>query len=180
MDGVSLRFSEFVRQREAGLRRMLALFESNHGWRPLYATGPDSDLLGRPLAELDATTGTPARVELDSDEALDAQRPGARVVPSAVSGRIHGDLESGARLAVAVNGVVRGATRTFRHGGETRFGAIVPPDSFVDRPDSLEILVVRGTGAGRRVVPLGVERPVEYRLAEESGATTIVGGGRNA
>jgi hypothetical protein len=169
-----------VRHRETGLRRITKLFGPNNGWAPLYATGPDADLLGRSLAQLVTGPDTSAKVELDSAESLDSYRPGARLIPSFVTGRIVGDLGAGARLAVAVNGMVGGVTESFNNGGEIRFAAMVPPDALTGGPNSLEVLAITGTGARRRLAPLDLGRPVDYRLSEHDGVTTIVGAGREA
>jgi hypothetical protein len=177
---VTIPFADFVRLREAGARRMTGLFGSGDGWRRVYATGPDEDLLGRPLLRLVADADPPARVELDSAESLDSYRPGARLAPSFVTGRIVGGLGEGARLAVAVNGVIAGVTQSFSHGDETRFAGMVPPVALAEGRNALEILAITGLGTRRRLTPLELGRPVEYRLGEDDGVTTISGAGRTA
>jgi hypothetical protein len=177
---VSASFADFVHRREAGLRRITRLFGSNDGWAPVYATGPDADLLGRSLAQVATGPDARARVELDSAESLDSYQPGARLIPSFVTGRILGDLRAGGRLAVAVNGVVGGVTESFSNGDEIRFAAMVPPDSLTAGHNSLDVLAIAGTGAQRRLAPLDLGRPVAYRLNEKGGVTTIVGAGRTA
>ena len=51
---LSVPFGEYVRQREAGLRRILDLFGSGDGGSGLYANGAGADLLARPVARVAA------------------------------------------------------------------------------------------------------------------------------
>lgn len=175
---LSVPFDEYVRRREAGLRRILDLFGSGDGGSGLYANGPGTDLLARPVARFARAAPAGGRVELDSADLLDSFRPGARLVPSFVSGRITGAVAAGVPLAVAVNGRVAGTTESFQDGDDVRLAAVVPASAFRSGANSLEIFAIEGEGSGRRLAALETERPEAYRLVEEDGETTIEGGGR--
>jgi hypothetical protein len=178
-DNLTLGFDDYIRRREAALKRMLFLFGSDDGGARLYANGANPDLLGRPVARLASAPAGDVRVELDSSELLDDFRPGAHVVPSFVSGRIEGGLALGTSLAVAVNGRIGAITESFRgDDGDTRLAAIVPVSAFRAGANSLEIFAVAGRGAQRRLTSLATERPSEYRLREADGKTTVEGDGR--
>jgi hypothetical protein len=176
----SMSFGEFVRRRRAGLDRRLFLFGANDGGARLYASGPDFDLLGRRVGRLRTAARRRARVELDGDELLEDYRPGQKVAPSFVSGRLVGDAEAGTRLAVAVNGVVRAITTAFLDGEEHRMAAIVPAAAFRAGGNAVDVFAIEGQRDARTFARVMTERPREYRLVERDGTTTIVGAGREA
>jgi hypothetical protein len=171
-------FAGFVRDKQAGLRRMVSLFGSDDKGRRLYALGPNSDLLGRSATQVRQVAATGGRVELDSRSLLDHFRPGGRLVPSFVSAQIAGGVPAGAPVAVAVNGTIRSVTRTFVDDGQVRMAAIAPADSFRRGSNQVEAFVVSGTGTGRRLRPLATGQSRDYRLVERGGKTQIESGGR--
>jgi hypothetical protein len=169
---------DFVRNRKAALRRMIGMFGSDDGGRRLYANGANWDLLGRATRSLSRSAAAGARAELDSADLLDGHRPGARLVPSYLSGRLTGGIEPGASLAVAVNGRIRAVTESFDYGGEVRMAAVIPPGAFRAGENEVEVLEVRRAGASRQLAALLTERPESFRLVERGGATIVVGEGR--
>jgi Sulfatase len=171
---LTLAFDDYVRRREAGLRRMVRLFGSDDRGARLYANGPNWDLLGRSVARLPSAPSPGARAELDSAQQLDDFSPDGRVVPSFVSGRIEGGLGPGVSLAVAVNGRIGAVTESFTNEGELRLAGIVPVSAFRAGSNSLAIYAVQGTGAQRRLAPLETARPTGYRLVGDA----IEGGGQ--
>jgi hypothetical protein len=175
---LTLAFPDFVREQRAGLRRMVGLFGSDDGDGRLYANGPNWDLLGRPARQLGRAAATGGRLEFDSTSGLDDFHPGARLVPSFLSGRITGGVDAGASLAVAVNGTIRSVTRSFTDRGELRMAAVVPVSAFRPGANSVDVFAVDGSGSARRLASLATERPSVYRLAERDGRTTIEAKGR--
>jgi hypothetical protein len=168
-------FSQFVRQHEAGLRRLLHVFPAGHGTAPLYGNGRNSDLLGESVDSTARAAAVGARLRLDSDDVFASFRPGARLVPSFISGVIEGHVRPGESVAVAIDGTVRGVTETFSDEDGVRIAAIVPSASFKAGSNSVEVFLVRGEGPARRLAPVQTQRPESYRLAGD----TITGGGRN-
>lgn len=175
---VGASFDAFVRQRKAGLRRMLRLTGSDVGWSTLFASGQSSALLGRRAAELSTAAPAPARVEFDSAELFRPVSAESRLVPSFVTGRIVGELGAGQRLAVAVNGKIRGLTASFRDGEDVRLGAMVPSETFHAGANEVEVFAVKAEGSTMSLLRLGGERPASYRLVEKDGETLVVGAGR--
>ncbi len=173
-DPVELSFADFVRERERGLRRMLATFGSDDGGAGLYATGPDRGLLGRPVAGLPAA-GSAGRVNLDSTTLLASFRPGGLAVPSFVTGKISGRAPVGSRVAVAVNGTVRGVSVTFREDGRHRFAVMVPPSAFRRGANAVDVYAAEGPVGSPRLAALSTEQADQYRLVERGGSITIVG-----
>jgi Sulfatase len=171
-------FDQFVREKQAGLRRMVRLFGSDDGGRRLYALGPNSDLLGRSATRLQQVAATGGRVELDSRSLLDHFRPGERLVPSFMSAQIAGGVPAGAPLAVAVNGTIRSVTQTFVDQGQMRMAAIAPADAFSAGSNSVDVFAVRGSGSRRALAPLTTGQGEQFRLVQSGGATALEAGSR--
>ncbi len=85
-DFVTLPFTDFVRERGAALRRMIRLFGADDGGAGLFAAGPDGDLLGRRVAQLEVADRAAGQLNLDSTELLVSFRTGSPTVPSFVTG----------------------------------------------------------------------------------------------
>jgi hypothetical protein len=167
-------FSGFVRRHDAGLRRMLSLYAAGAGTGELYANGPNADLLGQAAGRIPAVASTGTRLELDSTNVFAPFRPGARLVPSFISGVIGGGVRPGESLAVAVDGKIRGLSESFSSQDGVRMAAIVPASSFEAGRNTVAVYAVRGQGDARRLAPLAIQRPESYRLAGD----TLTGGGR--
>jgi hypothetical protein len=173
---VTASFPAFVRAREAGLRRMIALFGSDDGGSGLYATGVGRDLLGRPIRTLVTAAAPPGRVDFSNAQVFAPLNPKAAVIPSFLNGRVTGGVEAGTPIAVAVNGRVRGVSETFADGSETRFAVMVPPTSFQRGRNRIDVLAINRTGPGTRLTALEVARPAEYRIVDRDGKQVLVGG----
>ena len=169
-DEVTMPFPEFVRRRDARVNGMLADF----GTAPsgLYGVGPDGDLSGRPVSELAPPTTGEGRFELDAGGLLASVDPRGSVVPSFITGRVT-DVAPRARLAIAVNGRVAATTVSYADDGLRRFAAIVSPSAFVRGRNTVEVIAVTGTGAGRRLERLRGSA-LGYRLVRDGGRETIV------
>ncbi len=174
---VRVPFADYLRRREAGLRRMIRLFGSGDGGAGLYATGPDADLVGRSARPLAATGAPKFRVELDSMDVLNPLQPRAEVVPSFVTGRLEGYIPPGSSVAVAINGRVWSTTQTFVDGQDQRVAAMVPPEVFRSRLNQVELFVVSGSGPARRLIALQTDRAGQLQLVERDGETLIAAGG---
>jgi hypothetical protein len=169
-------FAEFVKDRQAGLRRILSLFGSDDGGRGLYASGPGRELLGRSTATLVTDSDHSARVDFSDSQAFGTVRPSAPVIPTLFSGRITGPVKPGTSVAVAVNGRVRGVSETFDDGGETRLAVMVPPSSFKAGRNRIEVMTIDRIGPRPHVTALDVTRAADYRLVERDGAQVLLGG----
>ena len=94
------------------------------------------------------------------------------MVPSFVTGQAGGrSVREGARLAVAVNGTIRGVSLGFRYRNGVRIAAMVPPGSFRTGSNVVDVFSIEGSGAGRRLNRLDTERSSGYRLVERSRRT---------
>lgn len=97
----------------------------------LYRIGPDSDLIGRGLEDLEV--GAPADVTAVVEG-----------VGAYVSGQI--SLDAPARLAVVVDGVVVATPTAYQEvPGDSQFFAMVPPPWRTDDPRKVQVFVMTGS-----------------------------------
>jgi hypothetical protein len=165
---LSLPFDDFLRRRDALVRRNRAAFGA--GAEGLYEGGPAADLIGRQVASLAASTGA-GRFTLDGAGLLADVDPRAGVVPALVSGHLTG-VPAGTRLAVAVDGRVAASAVTFDDDGDERFAAVVPAGAFTERRNSIELIAL--TAAGPRRLRGST---ATYRLVD-GGEAVVDGSGR--
>ena len=132
---LSLPFEEYVRRRDALVRRNLAAFRAGA-----------ADLIGRDVGSLGAPLGA-GRFTLNGAGLLADVHPHAAIVPGLVSGTVAG-LPGNARLAVAVDGRVVASAVTFRDGDAESFAAMVPAAAF--RPGPADVELIAATAAGPR------------------------------
>ena len=162
-------FREFVRRRDAIVSGIAAAFGRSPG--DLYRIGPDKDLLGRDVDSL-AARASPASFELDASGLVAAVNPKGRVVPSFLTGQVHG-VPKGARLALAVGGRVATVTIPYQDDDVRRFSAIVPPTAFVGGANDVEAVAITGHGPGRTLARLR-GGPVDYRLVGKANGQALV------
>jgi hypothetical protein len=140
---VELPFGDFVRMRDGEALAMRFRQGPGRGWAGIYALGADSDLFGRPIDGLRPGAASGLRASIDRPEAYRSVDPAGSEVPAFVGGRLSG-APGDARLAIVVNGVIRGTASSY--AGGTRFGGFVPPSAF--RPGSNEVRLYAITGEG--------------------------------
>jgi hypothetical protein len=132
---VSVRLSELRRRQQAGLQRRAALF-GRGSFDGVYRFG--SSLVGRRVADLAAVSGT-GSATLNGASLFDDVDVRSDLVPSYLTGRVSG-VGSGARLAIAVNGVVAAVTQTYG----SRFAAMISPESLRAGKNDVAVYAVRG------------------------------------
>ena len=111
-----------------------------------------ADLLGVSVADIDLQSGSGmsatirdldnyANVDVDGSSLPAWIRGGITPTPTDTDDMI---------IAVAVNGRIVAITRTFvNDDGNTEYGMLIPPSSFVDGPNDVELILVRGEGSER-------------------------------
>jgi hypothetical protein len=136
-------------------------------WASVYRIGPNPQLLGRRLAQLDvggsvagalhaARRDDRVRARIANAGLLDGVEPGAPIRPTRVTGRIAGGSAAGTReLALVVNGRIRAVGRSFHLGRRpAEFFSLVFPERALRRGrNHVELLEV--VDDGRTFVPLG-------------------------
>lgn len=128
---------------------------------PEFGGGRDADLVGRTAG--DAATLSGASFELDGGGLFADVDPRGAIVPAFVTGEVAG-LPDAARLAVAIDGRVAGMAAHWRDGDVTRFSALVPPTAYARGANSVDLIVIQGSGADRRLARLPGAQ-LGYRLA---------------
>jgi hypothetical protein len=112
-------------------------------WAQAYRVGPRPDLLGRRPAGLRAR---PASVSVAYNDLFAHVSRRARIIPSRVTGRLHGvPVGEHRNLALAVNGRVRATSRSFDFGrGEPEYYSFMVPEIAL-RPGAnrLQVLELR-------------------------------------
>ena len=110
--------------------------------RSLFRFGPRRDAVGRRVSEFARRSGGPAaKIHGQQDfRRVDLAGP---VLPTRVTGELAGvGADANVWVAIAVNGVVRATTRSYRSGEVRRFDTYVPEPELVDGSNRVEVFAV--------------------------------------
>ena len=132
----------------AAVDRKVRLFGSDGNPYLIPRDSPHHELIGRAVEELRVSNASE-----DLEFALDVHgdfsnvAPDGRFLPAQLAGRAwwHGS-DDPAVVAVAIDGIVRATTRTYRfedRGVEHTWSLVLPPDSFRSGENQVEIFMVR-------------------------------------
>jgi hypothetical protein len=99
---------------------------------------------------IDAATGVTGNIRnKPAYTSVDLNGP---VIPAWTSGRIQGVGNEPAIIAILVNDEIAALTRTtINENGDVEYGAIVPPDAFVEGRNDVELAVVTPDGDAWRL-----------------------------
>jgi hypothetical protein len=159
--GTSVPLEDFRRDEVRTLRRLTALLGPAQDWSAVYRIGSHRDLLGAGAHRVRRAPETDASASLVDPSRYESVDPDGLTVPSVIEGELEG-VEPGEELAIAVEGRIAAMTRAFEAVGVVRFVALVPPRTFVEGANRIEVFRVAGSG-GRadggsrrvRLEPLG-------------------------
>ena len=146
---VTLSRARLLALKRLALRRKVALFGS--GRRTLYDFGPHRWLLGRPVSSLRVVEGGPVKARLNDADDYAKVRLEAGFLPAHPTGEITGGRGGSRRdVAVAVNGVVRGVTRSVRLRGRVPeyFSVLIDPRSLVKGRNQVEVFALSDSDEG--------------------------------
>jgi hypothetical protein len=144
-----------VREREAALHGVLSLFGSGDAEPGLYGIGPNRELIGRNVSELDVADAGELRAGVDQERELRAVNLTAEYVPVRLTGRISGGASDGPRgLAVALNGRIVAVARSYRDEGEERLSILLPERALRQGPNEFDIFWVTGEAGTARLIRL--------------------------
>ena len=124
--------AEVARRRDAAVRRKLALFGSGRDLEPLYRIGPHPELVGRAVAGIPQSGGSPAASFHQSEELRDLD-PASGFLPGEITGEVPNGRPGGGRpIALALDGTIAATGSTFSLEGSTaeNFELIVPESVF--------------------------------------------------
>jgi hypothetical protein len=138
----------FKAEKQALVDRKVALFGSGaDGPDRIYRVGPNRELVGEPVSSLPAGGASGATVSLTDPDAYDDVDLEGPVLPVWVTGKVSGG-DGSLDVAIAVNGVVRAVSNTFRlaNGDEDLIAALIPPSSLRAGRNTVEIYEVTSSG----------------------------------
>jgi hypothetical protein len=124
----------------------------------LFRIGPHPELIGRLVADLRRSDDSPTELALTRGGSVYSNDPSA-LVPCYIEGRIvaRAELQEPVALAVAVNGVIRASTRTYRFDRfRNRFTAMVPESAYHEGQNDVQFYVVTGSAPNVRLTQCAV------------------------
>lgn len=173
-DPVSVPFGTFRRLRDAAVLNMARLFGVGNGASGVFQPPGDLEYVGRPVSSDKAAPRSSMRAELDFPGLYADVEPGGSLVPAFVTGRLTGDAAPGTRLAVAVNGRVRGLASAYSAPDGMRFGAIVAPAAFRPGTNKVEVFAITsGDGTERLALVPRTDTAISGKLLTTDGSQVI-------
>ena len=149
VNSFSTPFARAEALREQANARKEALFGSG-SWGPkLAATGLYWQLVGRPVAQLQAMGSLDATATVDKvgSRLLHALPKGSLLAPSPLGGTVSG-LQPGTTIALAVNGRVAAVSQVYRQlGGGLRFSLLPSDTAFRPGRNGARAFVVTGAAS---------------------------------
>lgn len=140
---------EFDAEKQALIDRKVALFGSGaDGPDRIYRVGPNRQLIGQRVADLDVGPPSAAKVALTDPGAYDDVDLDGAALPTWVTGTVSG-ADRKLDVAIAVNGVVRAVSNTFRlaNDDDDLIAALIPPSALRAGRNTVEVYAVSGSGA---------------------------------
>jgi hypothetical protein len=123
-----------------------ALFRGTDPAR-IFRTGPNRELMGRPIASLPRGPASPLRYVLPAEQRSFDFDPRSGAVPGIAAGLLRGPRASGRELVLALNGRVAATPVSHPSGSDVRFEALLP--EHVIRPGRNRLEVYEMTTGGR-------------------------------
>ena len=140
---VTISRARLMALKRQALRRKIALFGS--GRRTLFDFGPNRGLRGRPVGRLRVVEGGALLARLNDPADYERVRPEGSFLPVHITGRILGGRGRSRRdIAVAINGVIRGVSRSvrLRRRRPEYFTVIVDPRALVKGRNEVQVFAV--------------------------------------
>ncbi len=171
---------EIRRDLDANVAWKHALFGTQGGPERLFTAYDPGGVLGRAVADLPVAPHPTFRGGIREFEKLDAVDLDSRFVPAEINGMVEGySGDERLVLALAVNGTIVGASRTYLdrpRAGVRRWQITVSPDVFRDGANEAELFLVDKAAPGTQLLRVPMVTPL-------SGEATLLGtnlGGTNA
>lgn len=134
-------------------KHVLSLFPAGEGLDAMYGIGPNPDLRGKALTELQLLPRRSVRAILTHPERWRAVHLRSWLLPLHVTGRISGRHPEGRRLAIAVNGRIAATAWSFRPLGTKRLSisALIPEATLKSGRNDVRVYEIRGANVLRRL-----------------------------
>ncbi len=143
---VRLTGPELEREIRGELEKKIRLFgEGTSDPTRIYRIGPNQELIGRSATSAGRSESRATVVDAGEFERVDTK---GTTMPVWITGRVSGGGGPPKDIAIAVNGTVRGVGNTLRlaTGGGEIFGVMIPPSSFRDGRNEVEVFEVAADG----------------------------------
>ncbi|MDQ4049239.1 MAG: sulfatase-like hydrolase/transferase [Actinomycetota bacterium] len=140
---ITLSRDRLLALKRQALRSKVALFGS--GRRSLFDFGPNRALRGRPVKRFRVVEGGRVRAQLNDAGDYDRIRLDSGFLPVHLTGRISGGRGRSRRdIAVAINGVIRGVSRSvrLRRRRPEYFSVLVDPRALVKGRNEVQVFAV--------------------------------------
>ena len=125
------------------------------GRSSLFVLGSTRELIGLQVRALSVARSNHGRARLDDPESFEDVDVSV-FVPARIVGDITGvDLQPGREVAIALNGRIAALGKTYELYGRQRFSAVVPPTTFRDGFNRVEVFLVEGGGSTTQLIRLG-------------------------
>ncbi len=141
---VRLSLEEYERERDGELAKKVRLFGTGaDAPERLYRIGPNQELIGRPATSAGDSDSNASIADAGELGKVDLK---SALIPNWITGRVSGGDGPPKDIAIAVNGTIRGVGNTFRlaTGGGEIFGVMIPPSSFRQGRNRVEVFEVEG------------------------------------
>lgn len=145
--GNTYHFDAEFREKYSALEKKLGLFGTGKDPLNLYRFGPNKELVGQHLDELDVVGSPQHMIYVHEANLLADIDPLQPILPAAISGYILSASATNRKaerdVAIAVNGTILSVTRTFLNGTQERFAAMIPETSLRKGANRVEVFLVR-------------------------------------
>jgi sulfatase-like protein len=163
-------FDSALEAKYVSLERMLSLFGSGTKPDGLFRIGPHNELFGSRVSDVSMVQASNHIVEMDWPTAFENVDPEAAFVPAHITGRVFLREDAGPlNLAVAVNGVIRAVTRTYREGQAWKFAAMIPDTAFRPGKNDVDVFVVSEEAGKLKVHRTKYQSALTYSLTSPTG-----------
>lgn len=136
-------------EKYAVLAHLIGKFGGGQSPERMYRLGPNSEWIGRSVEELRVSLSEGWKPVVDTPRDFRMEKD---FVPCHLTGHVEGSDELPPRpvaLAVAVNGVIRGTTRTYTTPGfRDRWSLLLPEEDFRAGENMVEVFVIPGADVG--------------------------------
>jgi hypothetical protein len=171
----SLPFSVSNHKQLEPVEWMIDLFGAGEDPQSLFRIGKYSALCDRQVSDL--TLAPPLsgfEVKIEDSWAFDEVDLTGHFVPAHIVGHVQSQAvfaehEAPRYLAVAINGVIRATTRTYRISGHYAFfAAMVPEASFASGANNVEVMLVAGPTSSPVLTPINLGEELTFRLESDA------------
>jgi hypothetical protein len=152
-------FEDFKRRLRASVQRKLRVFAPGGRAVDLFRLGPNPELLGRSLSDVNVTRSDSVSARLTHPSNFGDVDLDSAFVPAHITGELAGE-PARRDLAFAVNGRIVASAPTFKPGDSDseQFSALVPESAFHDGRNSVDVLWVRRGGSSPSLERIGGAR----------------------